>query len=150
MSSRALDIRQSREAAIGAADRLDRGAVVRYFVLPSNLPGRGGPNGHRTTSQYTPNVVEPGRSDGRQRRRENPVNANTQAKTERGAAERPLLVSVVEEVKRTGLPRSTVYALCASGEVRHVRHGRSVMLHRDALDEYIARQTEAAMAGLGG
>ncbi len=70
--------------------------------------------------------------------------------TTEGTDERPLLVTVAEEVKRTGFPRSTIYALAASGAVRHVKHGRSVLLHRDALDEYIAEQTEAAMSGLVG
>ena len=77
-----------------------------------------------------------------------------EGKTEPESAERPLLVSVVEEVKGTGLPRSTIYAPCyapcASGAVRHVRQGRSVRLHRDPLDDGSARQTAAAMPGLGG
>lgn len=63
---------------------------------------------------------------------------------------RPVLVTVAEEVRRTGLPKSTVYDLAASGIVRHARIGRSVYLYAGALDEYIAKQTEAAMSGLGG
>lgn len=66
------------------------------------------------------------------------------------AAKQSEHVTVAEEVRRTGLPRSTVYELAASGAVRHFRIGRSLYLYRGALDEYIAKQTEAAMSGLGG
>ncbi|MDQ3692410.1 MAG: helix-turn-helix domain-containing protein [Chloroflexota bacterium] len=65
------------------------------------------------------------------------------------AAKRPVLVTVADEVRRTGLPRSTVYELAASGVISHARIGRSVYLYAGALDEYIARQTEAARSRLG-
>lgn len=66
------------------------------------------------------------------------------------AVERPQLVTIPAECRRTGLPRSTVYELVASQAIPSVRIGRSVYLPSDALDSYIAAQAAAARAGLGG
>lgn len=57
----------------------------------------------------------------------------TKTKERKDTGDASILVTVAEEVKRTGLARATVYAMAANGSVRCVKVGQSVYLYRGRL-----------------
>jgi excisionase family DNA binding protein len=47
------------------------------------------------------------------------------------------LLSVEEACKKLRIGRSTIYELCAAGEIRHVKIGRRKLFRRSALHDFI-------------
>jgi excisionase family DNA binding protein len=48
------------------------------------------------------------------------------------------LLTVDEACRKLRIGRSTIYELCAAGEIRHVKIGRLKRFRQEALDEFIA------------
>lgn len=52
----------------------------------------------------------------------------------------PLLLTVRQVCKLLNRSRARVYAMVASHEISHLRDGRSVLIPRDALDDWIRKK----------
>ncbi len=66
-----------------------------------------------------------------------------------GETERPLAVTPAEAARLLSIGKSTVYALCAAGELECVRIGvgeSGVRIPRDAVDAYFQRKREQSAA----
>lgn len=56
-----------------------------------------------------------------------------------GGSER-LLLSVTEAAQTLGISRNLTYELVAQGRLPHIRFGRRVLIPRDGLEQWIARE----------
>lgn len=60
--------------------------------------------------------------------------------TEAHQAEPALLLHVSDVQRLLGRSKARVYEMCATGELECIRDGRSVLIPRQALDEWIKRK----------
>ena len=51
------------------------------------------------------------------------------------------LLSLTEVAARLSVSRATVYKLCSSGKLAHVRIGNAIRVQPEALAAYVARKT---------
>jgi len=59
-------------------------------------------------------------------------------------SDKPMLLTVADVQAETGLGRTTVYALLASGELPAVRIGRAVRISRVSLEVWIEQRAKSA------
>jgi excisionase family DNA binding protein len=52
----------------------------------------------------------------------------------------PLLVTVKDAMRLLHRGRARIYEMCATGELESIRDGRSILIPRDALDQWIAQK----------
>jgi excisionase family DNA binding protein len=55
-----------------------------------------------------------------------------------------LLVTVREAMHLLHRGRARIYEMCATGELETIRDGRSILIPRDALDQWIAQKRRKA------
>jgi excisionase family DNA binding protein len=56
--------------------------------------------------------------------------------------EGPLLLSIKSAAEQLGISRSVLYELIGTGEIKHLRIGRRVLISRDALREFIETNSQ--------
>lgn len=54
----------------------------------------------------------------------------------------PLLLSIKNAAEHLGISRSVLYELIGTGEIKHLRIGRRVLISRDALREFIETNSQ--------
>lgn len=54
----------------------------------------------------------------------------------------PMLLTVADTIRETGLARAYVYRLIADGELPAVRFGRAIRVRRVDLERYVAERLE--------
>jgi excisionase family DNA binding protein len=59
-----------------------------------------------------------------------------------GVPEGPLLLSIKSAAEHLGISRSALYELIGTGEIKHLRIGRRVLISRDALREFIEANSQ--------
>lgn len=60
--------------------------------------------------------------------------------SEANQAEPALLLHVADAQRLLGRSKARIYEMCATGELECIRDGRSVLIPRTALDEWIKRK----------
>lgn len=76
-----------------------------------------------------------------------PLPSYGQVMTDQQRPHDSMALSVPEAARALGVGLSTTKMLVSTGEIRHFRVGRRVLVPREELSAFIARQTDRALAG---